>query len=169
MQINKRVSSGKSAKRNGQVFEKYLEASCIRYRTKGIADINKTPEPMKPIGVVNKRLGHFKAVYEKKGQPDFLGTLKGGKSIMFEAKHTEATNLPFNRILPQQERDLENTTKLGGLALVIISFNLRNFYSIEWTEWKRLKETIGKKSVNEKDLEAYKIEFKNGYLQFLNE
>jgi len=155
------------AKQNGANFEKFIEASCTYYRTKGIADIHKTPEPMKPISVLNPRYGHFKAVYEKKGQPDFLGTLKGGQSIMIEAKHTEKTNITFDRIPEHQATALESTTQLGGVALVLISFNLKNFYCIRWSDWKKLQEETGKKSANEKDLAPFKIEFK-GHLEFIN-
>lgn len=158
---------GRKAKQNGKVFEQYVERSCIRYRTKGIADIKKTPEPMRPVGVLNQRRGIFKAVYEKKGQPDFLGTLRGGKSVMIEAKHTESPRLAFDRILPQQETDLQNTMDLGGLALVLISFGMKRFYCIEWFVWQEMKENIGKKSVNETDLEPFEVKFENGYIDFL--
>lgn len=164
---NKNIRRGRKSQRNGKVFEKYIERSCIRYRTLGLADIKKTPEPMRPVGVLNKRMGWFKAVYDKKGQPDFLGTLKGGRSIMIEAKNTDSTLMPFDRIARHQEKDLESTMRLGGLALVLLSFNLKTFYCIEWSEWIKLKETIGKKSVNEKDLAAYEVPLHNGIIDFL--
>lgn len=158
--------SGKKSKQNGKNFEKLIEQTCAYYKRKGIADINKTPEPLRPIGTLNN--GQFRAIYAKKGQPDFLGTLKGGRSIMFEAKHTESTNIRFDRVAPHQERDLENTYKLGGLSLVLISFKFKNFYAVEWQEWMSLKKTTGKKSVNEKDLEPYKLDTINGYLHFID-
>lgn len=167
--MTKNYLRGKKAQRSGDAFEKYIEASLKRYRTKGIADIKKTPEPLKAFGVLNKRRGWYKAYYEKKGQPDFLGTLKGGQSIMMEAKHTATTHIRFDRIQPHQEIDLTRTLKLGGAALVLISFNLKNFYCVDWFGWMELKENVGKKSVNEKDLAPYKVEYMNGYIHFLGE
>lgn len=164
---NKNIRQGRKAKRNGKVFEQYVERSCIRYRRKGIADIKKTPEPMRPVGVLDQRRGIFKAVYEKKGQPDFLGTLRGGRSVMIEAKHTDAKRIAFNRILSQQETDLINTMDLGGLALILISFELKRFYCIEWFDWQYMKENIGKKSVNDKDLAPYEVKLENGCINFL--
>lgn len=164
---NNRVRGARKSQRNGKVFEKYVERSCIRFRSLGLADIKKTPEPMKPVGVINKNYGWFKAVYEKKAQPDFTGTLKGGQSVMIEAKHTDSTRMPFERIARHQATDLDSVTNLGGLALVLLSFSLKNFYCIEWTEWLKLKETTGKKSVNQKDLAPYEVDYKNGVIQFL--
>lgn len=165
---NKNRVRGARSKRNGQTFENLIERSCIRYRTKGIADIKKTPEPMKPVGVINARRGWFKAVYEKKGQPDFTGTIKGGRSVLIEAKHSSVKRIEFERILPQQREDLENCTRLGGLALVVISFNLKDFYCIEWIDWIELKEKTGKKSLNDKDLAPYKVELVLGGIDFLD-
>lgn len=159
---------GKKAQHIGNIFEKYIEAACIRYRTLGIADIKKTPEPMRPIGVINNNRGWYKAIFEKKGQPDFLGTLKGGRSIMIEAKHTDSKYMRFDRIATHQERDLKSTADLGGLSLILLSYNLKNFYCIEWNDWLRLKNLDSKKkSLKEEDLIDYKIEYKNGVIQFL--
>lgn len=158
--------SGKRSKRNGQNFEKLIERTCEHYRRKGIANINKTPEPLKPLAPLNN--GQFRAVYAKKGQPDFLGTIVGGKSIIMEAKHTNGTNIRFDRISLHQERELEGTHRLGGIAVVLISFSMKNFYSVPWVNWKDMKYTIGKKSVNKKDLADYKLDTKNGYLHFLD-
>lgn len=164
---NKNRKQGRRAKRNGQVFERMIERSCIRYRTKDIADIKKTPEPMKVLGVLNARRGLFKAVYEKKGQPDFTGTIQGGRSVMIEVKHSSAKRIEFERILPQQRKDLESCARLGGLALIVISFNLESFYCIEWIDWLELKEQTGKKSVNDTDLALYEVELNLNTINFL--
>lgn len=173
---NNIVMGGKKSQRNGKIFEMDVERSCIRYRSLGIADIKKTPEPMRSIGVLNKRLGWHKAIFEKKGQPDFLGTLKGGRSVMIEAKNTNSTRIEFDRIEPHQAKDLQSTTDLGGLALVLIKFNSdkvdksgrkTRYYCIEWSDWIEFKDTIGKKSLNEKDLVDHQVKVENGLINFL--
>ena len=79
---------GKQARVAGGYFENIISASCDYYLSRGLAKIEKTPEPMKPLGAKNRK-GQFLACYTKQAQPDYGGTLKGGRSIYFEAKHTD--------------------------------------------------------------------------------
>ena len=157
---------GLKAKRNGSGFERLIEVTCAVYKNIGKAHIQKTPEPFK---LLKKKGKQAIGVYEKKAQPDFTGTIKGGRSIVFEAKHTDSTNVPFDRLSPAQEKDLAYHDHLGAVALVVISFSLKRFYAVPWTDWKHLKDTSGKKSVNEKDLAEYGIEIKGGLLDLLKE
>ncbi|WP_225743352.1 Holliday junction resolvase RecU [Marinilactibacillus sp. Marseille-P9653] len=155
------------AKRNGENFERLIEMTCAYYSKMGVAYIQKTPEPMKVIAVLDKVKGHFRAHYEKKAQPDFTGTLKSGKSVVFEAKHTEGTNIPFKRIIEEQERDLRLHDHLGAVAFVLISFKMKHFYAVPYKDWIHMKETSGKKSVNQDDLAKYQVSTDRGYLSIL--
>ena len=51
----------------GKLFEQRIDAALARYDRLGLATVEKTPEPMRPI----KRLteGRFVAVFEKPAQP----------------------------------------------------------------------------------------------------
>lgn len=160
----KNRSRGRRAKAVGAQFEKAIERSCIRYRSKGIAHIQKTPEPFKIVGVKGKYTYGF---IEKQAQPDFTGTLKNGQSIVFEAKHTNTTHIRFDRLSFQQEKELAVHDDLGALVFILITFGFKTFYAVPWIDWKELKETVNKKSVNEKDLEQYKVPMKNGLIAFL--
>lgn len=164
MQKNRR--RGLKAKRNGAVFENMIERSCIHYKVNGIAHIQKTPEPFR---IVSKQRNMVHGFFEKKAQPDFTGTLKGGQAIVFEAKNTDSTNIKFDRINAVQERDLDYHSHLGAQALILISFNLKRFYKVPWKEWQSMKDTLGKKSVNEKDLVDYQISTNKGLIDFLGE
>lgn len=157
------------AKRNGENFERLIEITCAYYSKMDVAYIQKTPEPMKPIKVINRAKRLFQAVYTMKAQPDFTGTLKNGKSVVFEAKHTDGTNIPFDRINEQQQEDLALHNHLGAMTFILISFNMRHFYAIPYSDWMQLKEQSGKKSVNQKDLVDYQISTKKGYLNFIRE
>ena len=88
---------GKQARVAGGYFENIISASCDYYLSRGLAKIEKTPEPMKPIGAKNRK-GQFLACYTKQAQPDYGGTLKGGRSIYFEAKHTDDERIEQQRI-----------------------------------------------------------------------
>lgn len=164
--MNRRIS-GKRAKKLGDMFESLIERSCAYYRTKGIAHIQKTPEPFRMVG--KGRNGQVVGFYEKMAQPDFQGTLKNGRSIVFEAKHTNSTNIPFERISRVQSYELERHSKLGAECYVIIGFKFEQFYLVDWESWKLLKKSVGKKSVNRKDLADYEIKLVGGRLAFLEE
>lgn len=166
MQNNNKVG-GLKAKRNGTHFEMAIERACLYYKNMGIAHIQKTPEPMKQIATINARLGHFKAHYVKKAQPDFTGTLNGGKSIVFEAKNTDSTNLPFDRINKHQALDLDYHEFLGARTFLLIAFSIKRFYAVPWEEWKWMQENNGKKSVNETELADYQISMNKGIIDFL--
>lgn len=161
------VRGAYAAKRNGEFFENLITASCIDYANKGIAYIQKTPEPMRPVRAINRQRGQYLAVFTKKAQPDFAGTLNDGRSVVFEAKHTQATNIPFDQISTQQEMDLSKHNELGAEVFILVSFAAKNFYKIPYQSWVHLKNTINKKSLNEKDLESYRIENHGRVIKFL--
>lgn len=164
----RKKQSGLSAKRSGEQFERLIEVSCDYYRKQGIANITKTPEPMRPIKAVNRHAGQYIAIFTQKAQPDFTGTLQGGRTLLMEAKHTSQTNIAFNRITDVQESYLNEHERLGAVCLVVISFNMKNFYTVPWKEWKEIRESIGKKSVNETDLSRFQTEFMQLRVKFLD-
>lgn len=161
--MNRRIG-GKKAQAYGAHFERLIELSCRNYKARGLAYIEKTPEPFKPIKRKGARMIGF---YEKKAQPDFAGTLKNGRSIVFEAKHTNTTNLAFNRLEQHQKGALEIHDRLGAMSFILISFSLDNFYKVSYKDWVKLESGIGKKSVNEKDLAAYRLDSGKGLVKFL--
>lgn len=118
---------GKQARVAGGYFENIISASCDYYLSRGLAKIEKTPEPMKPLGAKNRK-GQFLACYTKQAQPDYGGTLKGGRSIYFEAKHTDDERIEQRRLTQEQQDDLEAHHKLGAIAFVLVSMSLTDFY-----------------------------------------
>lgn len=163
--INRRIG-GKKAQAYGAQFERLIDISCKRYANQGLAYIEKTPEP---FNMIKRQGARVLGYYEKKGQPDFAGTLKGGRSVVFEAKHTNTTNIPFSQIEDHQEEALEKHEQLGAECFILVAFGLKTYYKVHWSDWKELKRTIGKKSLNEKDLAEYKITNKKGLINFLEE
>lgn len=155
------------ARAYGELFERLLEVSCSYYRRFGVADIQKTPEPMKVIEPINRSKGVFKAVFEKQAQPDFKGVLKGGQMILFEAKRTQASSIPKKRVSDEQAANFSSAEKLGATCFIVVSFNERRFFRVPWNVWNSMEVVFKKKSVNEKDLEKYEIPFENGMIQFL--
>lgn len=69
-----RSQRGRQSRIMGDHFENMITASLRWYEDKGVACVEKTPEPMKPLRAPNRQ-GQFLACYVKAGQPDFKGTL----------------------------------------------------------------------------------------------
>ena len=70
----------------GHDFEEAIRQACLLYANQGRAKVEKTPEPFR---VLEKREGGiFVGRFTAHAQPDFQGTLDGGRSIIFEAKYT---------------------------------------------------------------------------------
>jgi recombination protein U len=100
----------------GHFFESAIKAACALYSDRERADVDKTPEPFRVLE--KSRDGKFKGRFTARAQPDFQGTLDGGRSIVFEAKYTTTDRLKWD-VLTQEQRDtLERHARRGALAAV---------------------------------------------------
>ena len=161
-----RSQRGRQSRIMGDHFEGIIAASLRWYEDKGVACIEKTPEPMKPLRAPNRQ-GQFLACYIKAGQPDFKGTLTGGRSVVFEAKHTDSDRIEYSRLTDEQVEKLSTHHKLGAAAFVLVSFGLQDFYRIPWEIWRDMKAIYGHKHIKQKELEAYRVQYIAGVLKLL--
>ena len=141
----------------GAQFEDLIRAACDYYRGRGVADIEKTPEEMKPIKNMGK--GHFVAVYVKKAQADFKGFLRGGLAVNFEAKHTDTPRMEQDRVTPEQADRLERAFRYGAAAFVVCSFSGRDFFRVPWEVWRSMKARYGHKYITIQEAEPFRITF----------
>lgn len=163
----RRSYTGARSRAEGEGFEHIIDNACDYYRSIGLADIEKTPEPMKPLGGAD-RSGRFLACYTKQAQPDYKGVLKGGKAVNFEAKHTDSDRMTFDRVSDAQALRLSRTEALGGIAFVLCSFRGRAFYRVPWAVWKDMKRLFDRKYITPADVEIYRVPFAApGVLLFL--
>lgn len=162
-----RRQRGLRSKRAGEYFETLIMASLNWYRREGLACVEKTPEPMKPLRKPNRQ-GQFLACYVRSGQPDFKGTLRGGKAVVFEAKHTDSDRISFSRLTGEQLRSLSEHYALGALAFVLVSFELQAFYRVPWTLWRDMKKLYGRKYLTREDLKAYRLKQVGGVIRLLD-
>ena len=162
----KRQQRGKQSRIAGESFENLITASLEWYRLKGVAEIEKTPEPMKPLGRPNNR-GQFLACYIKAAQPDFKGTLTGGRSVVFEAKHTDSDRITYAAVTEEQNERLENHYKLGAAAFVLVNVGIQDFYRVPWEVWRDMKNIYGFKHMKKADLEPYRVQYIAGVLKLL--
>lgn len=151
----RRQLQGKISKAKGKQFEQRLDNSFEYYQIKGFAAIEKTPEPMRPTKSLGN--GKFIAFFEKKAQPDYKGTLKGGRAIMFEAKFTDTDRMEQSRVLQGQSDYMNLHSKLGARCFVVIGFGTGGVYNIPWDVWSNMKTHFGRKYVTEADLDNYRV------------
>ena len=157
---------GLRSRESGKLFESMIEAGLEWYKVRGIAHIEKTPEPMKPLSRPNRQ-GQFLACYTKAGQPDFKGTLNGGQSVVFEAKHTEDNRIEYNRLTEEQADDLALHHALGAVAFVLVSFGLTDFFRIPWNVWRDMKIIYGRKYMTRQECEPFRVSCMAGVIKML--
>lgn len=161
---------GSRSRSTGAAFEKLIEVSCEVYKSRGLAYIEKTPEPMRPISGADRQ-GKFTAIYTAAAQPDYKGTLSGGRAVVFEAKHTDSDTMKQERVTPAQAEALRIHYELGALCFVLISIKDRCF-AIPWEVWDNMKQIYGRKYITASDVKEYEVKIKANkgsvYLDFLS-
>lgn len=151
----RRQLQGKIAKAMGKQFEDRLDQTFAYYDERGYAIVEKTPEPMRPTKSLGN--GKFIAYFEKKAQPDYKGTLKGGRALVFEAKFTSTDRMEQSRVLPGQQEYMEKHSRLGARCYVVIGFISGEVYRLPWEVWRDMKEVFGRKYVTEADVQKYRV------------
>lgn len=121
MKIKRSIARGK----RGQALENLILYSCRQYSTKGKARIDKVPTPMKTY--------RGKTFYSEKSTVDFSGTIKGGRSVDFDAKATREKRFAIcdnTHLAPHQVAYLKEKHELGGIAFLLVEFTTRNEHYI---------------------------------------
>lgn len=131
----------------------YITNSCL-FRVSHIRSLSK-----------NHRTGEFTGRFSKHAQPDFQGTLYGGRSIVFEAKKTTKDRITRNVLTDTQMDVLEKHSRLGALCGVCICIQ-DDFFFIPWNVWRDMKEMYGRQYLKPDDIEEYKVKF-DGAVHFL--
>lgn len=149
----------------GQHFEREILAGCRMYEQHGIATIDKTPEPFR-VTSKNHRTGEFTGRFSTHAQPDFQGTLYGGRSIMFEAKRTGKDRITRNVLTDTQMEVLEKHNRLGAMCGVCICIQ-DDFFFIPWNTWRDMKEMYGRQYIKADDVEQFRVKF-DGVVHFLD-
>lgn len=148
----------------GKNFERMISLACKYYKDEGRADVSKVDEPFRVIRL--KKAGRFEGQFTANANPDFEGTLYGGRSICFEAKYTSTDRIKQSVVSPKQAEVLEYKNKLGGLAGVCVGIKER-FFFVPWDVWSSMKNIFGRKYVKAEELEDYELVFRQG-VRFLD-
>lgn len=148
----------------GKNFEKFVAMGCDYYKREGLADISKIDEPFRVIKL--KNAGRFEGQFIRNANPDFEGTVRGGRSICFECKYTSKDRIQQSVITEKQEEVLDSKYRLGGIAGVCCGIGNRYFF-VPWEVWTNMRLYFGKKSATVEDLKEYEVPFRQG-IRFLD-
>lgn len=159
---------GKISREKGQFFENMIIDSARFYENRGISVIDKTPEPMKILGVSDRSRGRFIACFEKKAQPDFKGILIDSTMILFDAKHTDSDRIQRSVVTPEQEECFERYMKLGAMCFLVVSIGFEDYYRVPWIVFRDMKKIYGHAYMKGEELKPYHIKYSNGILRFLD-
>lgn len=163
-----RQLQGKINRQLGQNFEQQIETIAEVYRLQKLAMLEKTPEPMKILKHLEK--GRFEAVFETDAQPDFKGVIKGGRTVVFDAKFTQSNRISYQALSDHQRQVLSQYDELGAIAFVLVGFADGNMYPVDIKTWVNMKEIFGHKHIKQEELEQHHLKAqkaKNGMIDFL--
>lgn len=156
-------------RKNGDELEQLVLDACDDLREKGIADIDKTPEPFKVLTgmhrLKNGSMG-FEGVFAKKAQPDFKGVLSGGRAVIFEAKYTVTDRITQDQVSETQSMCMSRQHAMGAVVFVIVGMG-QEYFRVPWDVWVSMKERFGHKYMNREDLRCFEIAYRNRILRIL--
>lgn len=114
--------------------------------------------------------GRFESVFLKAAQPDFKGTIKGGRTVVFDAKFTESSKISYQVLSDHQRQILTQYDELGAMAFVLVGFSDGKMYRIDIKTWNNMQEIFGHKHIKQTELEENQFDvkkMKNGWIDFL--
>lgn len=132
-----RRRAGAVAHARGDAFEAVLARHHAVALAEGIADVRKVGAPV----IVGR--GGKPIAWAGVGPVDYVGTLRGGRSLVVEAK-SFAGRLSRLDIPEHQRAHLDANAALGGLSLLALNVYTCGVYVVEWTAapWRMTKRTV---------------------------
>lgn len=159
MSYKNRVSSDR-----GRIFEQLIIKGCEFYQKTGKALISKIPEPYLCRKIFKS--GGFNGIHLGQAEPDFKGTLFGGKSIVFEAKATRKDRIQQKALTDKQFHLLEEQYAMGAKVFVCINIQTK-YFMVPWYVWVEMRVNFGRRYLMAKDIPEYEIIF-DGSVRFLD-
>ena len=152
----------------GMYLERIVDVSLEYYKEQGVCLIDKVPTPIKVHRHLRGAL--YEAFFQKKSTVDYVGVIRGGRGIAFDAKSTTAKRFNWRKAVKDHQRDyLKVFQQLGGLSFILLHFDWigswDHFYFIPFAFLLR-----SKSSLTPEDLEEFKVDYdmKLGILRFLD-
>ena len=109
----------------GRWYQRLVTAACRLYDAQALAYIAEIPTPM---GITK---GGEAAFFKEKAITDYFGTLRGGRSVAFDAKGSLGGS--YRAGVPDHQLGvMERVYELGGISGVLIGFEVRETIRSWW-------------------------------------
>ena len=161
----------------GSSLEDCINFTNDYYRQHRLAVIQKIPTPITPVEMNKENSTITLAYFDKQSTVDYIGAVQG-IPICFDAKEAAQKRLPLQNIHEHQIRFMEDFSRQGGIAFLLVNFTSEDEYYLLPLEilekyWTAAQKG-GRKSIPYDAFEErYRIEIKNGamlnYLEAVNE
>lgn len=112
----------------GRWFQELVKAACTHYLAQQRAFIREVPVPM-GIGK-----GGFEAFFKDKSITDFIGILRGGRAVAFDAK-SSLESLYKSGVVAHQLEAMDIIHRLGGISGILIGFHVQGSILSWWVPW----------------------------------
>ena len=118
----------------GSALEDKLNMTNDKYRSKGLALVQKIPTPIKPMEM-NKEKGQITLAYfEQKSTVDYIGVVQG-VPVCFDAKECTKDSFSIGNIHEHQIHFMDEFEKQQGISFLLIHFTKRNeFYYVPFKD-----------------------------------
>ena len=162
---NIRAVQGAVSNARGRDFEDYLDRACQLYRSMGIANIEKTPEPFKCLK--KNKGGRAIVQFIHHAQPDYKGVLLNGQAIIFEAKCTTKDRIQQSVLTQNQADMLRDYQRLGAYTAVCVGIQDEYFF-VPFRYFDNMGEFFGHKYATADNLKPWKVPFNGSAVFFLD-
>lgn len=155
----------------GSELEEMINLTNERYRSGGLALVQKIPTPIKPINIDKTNRHITLAYFEQRSTVDYIGAVQG-IPVCFDAKECHGSSFPLANVHEHQIVFMEDFERQGGVAFLIIYFGRQNvYYYLRFKDlvkfWNRSK-TGHAKSFKYEELDPdYVIPVKGYYIHYL--
>ncbi len=105
----------------GDSFEELINLANEKYRTAGLALVQKIPTPIKPVELDSERGNIKKAYFEKRSTVDYIGAVQG-IPICFDAKTIQKEVLPLANIHEHQLEFMKDFQRQEGISFFLVFF-----------------------------------------------
>ncbi|WP_341320338.1 Holliday junction resolvase RecU [Solibacillus sp. FSL H8-0523] len=159
------MTYSRSHANRGAFLERVIDLANNKYRSAGLADINKIPTPVK----ITEDYGRMvKGCKEKALWVDYCG-IYNGTAVIFDAKQTSGTNFPLVNLEQHQYNLLKSWSEKGAVAFLIVYFSKYDkyyylpFHTLKWA--RERAESGGRKSISYEEFQtmAQEVRSKDGY------
>jgi len=149
----------------GSALEEMINYTIEDYRERGLALIQKIPNPITPITIEPETRHITLAYFDQQSTVDYIGAVQG-IPVCFDAKECKTDTFPLANVHEHQLRFMGEMEKQNGIAFLVIQYTSREeFYYLPYRDllrfWQRM-EAGGRKSFTFEEIDrTYRIQVKN--------